>query len=144
MKPQITFKRVWSDEDLVELRIESSDGASSFTTQVYAAHETIRELLSSLETFKTQVHGGLYDVRLGEFGPEYANGAFRARLHFQSRGKLHISVHAQSEFKDFGNKNIASEASLYLVSEPALLDRWLEELREMAVGKRAEAVLECA
>lgn len=144
MNAGITFEKVWFDEDLVELQIVSCDSASTFTTKVYAAHDTIDELVAALNLFRLQVHGGLYDVRLGEFGPEYANGAFCARLHYQARGKIHISIRAQSEFNDFGNKNVASEATLYLVSEPALLDRWLSQLRELAAGERTEALLECA
>lgn len=78
------------------------------------------------------------------FGPEYANGAFVARLHFQDRGKIHVSINAQSEFEDFGIKRVASEAQLYFITETALLDNFITELKSLNNGNRTMASLKCA
>jgi len=144
MKPGITFEKIWFDDDIVELRISSSDGTSLFANKVYAAHQVIDDLIVGLNTFKDQVYGGIYDIRFGEFGPEYASGAFQARLHFQDRGKIYVTVNAQSEFEDFGRNNVASEATLYLISEPALLNNCIAELRALKSGERNDARLEGA
>ena len=142
MKPGITFEKIWFDDDMVELHIHSSNGTSFFTNKVYAAHQTIGDLIVDLDTFKNQVYGGIYDIRLGEFGPEYSKGAFQARLHFQERGIIYVSVNAQSEFEKFGIKQVASEATLYFISEPALLDNFISELKEIEEGRRNDACLE--
>jgi hypothetical protein len=144
MKPGIQISRVWSDIDVVELRIRVSDGTSSFTNQVYVDHATLEDAVSSLHAFKDQVHGGLLDLRFGEFGPEYKNGAFHARLHFPipGRGRLYLSCEQESEFGEFGKKTVASRAALHVKSEPTLLDRFIAEMRALAAGTSEEAYLE--
>lgn len=127
---------------MVELRIEACDGTSSFSNKVYVGHQNLSDLVVELNTFKDHIYGGLYDLRFGEFGPEYDSGALHARLHFHDRGKLLISVNMQSEYSEFGRKNVASEAKLYLISEPSLLDSFIQSLRAVSDGHRIDAELE--
>src|SRR5215510_13154315 len=123
MTKGIRFSNVWSDDDLVELRVEVSDGDSTFTNQVYVGHGMLADTVSNLSVFKDQLHGGLLDVRFGEFGPEFANGAFHARFHFPEPGRLYITCRQESEFVKFSKKTVASRATMYIKSEPVLLDR---------------------
>ena len=127
---------------MMELRIEVSDGASLFCNQVYVGYADFSDAVSQLDTFKDHIHGGLLDMRFGEFGPEYASGAFHARFHFPQPGKLYITSKQQSGFEDFGRKNVASEATLYLKTEPVLLDNFLEQLKALNSKKRDDAFLE--
>ena len=142
MKPKLAFTKIWQDEDMVELRIEVCDGTSTFSNKVYVGHPNLREVVVKLNTFKDHIYGGLYDLRFGEFGPEWGSGAFHARLHFHDRGKLLVSINMQSEYSGFGKKNVASEASLYLISEPSLLDSFILALRAVSDGHRIDAELE--
>ena len=96
----------------------------------------------NLKAFKDQVHGGLLDVQLGEIGCEYANGAFHARFHFPSPGKLYVTCRQESDFAEFGKKTVASSATMYLKSEPVLLDRFIVELQALVSGASTEAQLE--
>ena len=73
--PSITFRKIWHDDDVVELAVKVRDDASSFTTNVYVGHQQLKSVVEDLEGFRSQVHGGLYDLTLGGFGPEYANYA---------------------------------------------------------------------
>lgn len=142
MKPGIYFKKIWSDHDLIELQIDSSNGISLFSTNAYVGQQNLKDLFAELTVFKDQVYGGVYDIRIGEFGPEYSNGAFHARLHFQHHSKIHITVEAESEFNDFGGKNVASRTTLYVVTEPVLLDNFIVELKMLSAGSRDEAKFE--
>ncbi|WP_406667801.1 hypothetical protein [Gallaecimonas sp. GXIMD1310] len=144
MKPGITFENIWHDEDMYEFKISSCDGASVFVNKVYVGYGTFDETISALDTFKHQVYGGIYDIEFGSFGPEYASGAFQARFHFQEKGRVHITVKAQSEYEDFGKKNVASEATLYLSTEPAQLDNFIVSLKSLNNGNTNSAHLECA
>ena len=143
MSSGISFNKIWFDEDLIEFEISISDGVSLFCTKVYVGHQTFDELIADLNRFKSQIYGGICDLRLGEFGPEYASGAFHARLHFHKpgRGRLFITVSAQSEWSEFTETKVASQATLYLTSEPALLDNFIEELKRLHEGKENEATL---
>lgn len=142
MRSGIHISRVWSDDDVVELRILVADGTSSFSNKVYVGHAALEDAVSSLQDFKDHVHGGLLDLRFGEFGPEYASGAFHARFHFPVPGRLFVSCEQESEFLEFAKKDVASTATLYVKTEPALLDRFIGELRAVSAGTGEEAYLE--
>ncbi|TPQ25794.1 hypothetical protein [Methylomonas koyamae] len=145
MKPAIAFKKIWEDDDMVELTISFSDGKSLFQCDVYVGHQTMAEAVNDLSVFKNQIYGGLYDLRFGEFGPEYASGAFHARFEFHrsGNGKLSITAKAESDWNDFTHTKVASNATLYLKTEPVLFDNWLNELNGLKNGSSNEAVLEC-
>lgn len=143
MKQGIILKKIWSDEDLIEIEVAASDGFSTFRTRVYVGYGKLAELVEGLSRFKGQIYGGVHDVRLGAFGPEYANGAFHARLHFHrpGHGLIFITVHAESEWDDFTLSKVASRATLYLKTEPALLDNFVVELGRLRDGETDEASL---
>jgi hypothetical protein len=142
MKPGMKFTKAGSDEDMVELRIEIYDGNSSFVNRIYVGHRQLQGAVDGLRAFKDQIHGGLFHLRFGEFGPEYAAGALEARLQFRKRGKLLVQVSAQSAFERFEDQELASEAKLWLVTEPALLDTFIDALRAMTEGCSEHAALE--
>jgi hypothetical protein len=142
----IRLEKVWFDNEVIELKIETSDGESLFSNNVYIGHEAISDLIADINVFKDGVYGGIYDIEFGGFGPEYANGAFHARLHFQDGRKIFITVKAQTEYFDFGKKgvavkNVANEATLYLVSESAFLDEFILELKEFSSSARNDVQL---
>lgn len=138
----IRIARIWSDEDMVELTITVADGMSFFTNRVYVGYPDLADTIARLERFKAEIYGGLLDVRFGEFGCEYASGAFHARFHFQKAGRLYISCRQESDFREFGRKTVASSATIYLCSEPVLLDRFIAELRRVPADAQGEAYLE--
>ena len=142
MKPGIQFTKVWFDDDVIELKVEVSDGISSFSNLVYVGYSSLTEVVRRLGVFRNQIHKGLLDIQFGEFGQEYANGAFHARFHFPRPGRLYITSKQQSEFEDFSVAKVASEATLYLKTEPVLLDNFIDELRNLDARRREDAHLE--
>ena len=142
VKPEIRISKVWSDVNLIELKVEVSDGASHFSNQVYVGHPALADVVLKIKAFKDQVHGGLLDVQFGEFGCEYANGAFHARFHFASPSRLYVTCRQESNFEEFAKKTVASSATMYLKSEPILLDRFIVELQALVSGTSTEAELE--
>jgi len=144
MNPGICLKKIWFDEDVVELRIDSSDGTSLFSNKVYAGHTELDDLIAGLNAFGDQVYGGIYSIQFGAFGPEYAGGALDARLHFQEPGTIYVTVKAQSGFEGFGIKDVASEATLYFTTEPVSLDNFIAGLRALRAEPEGEARLEAA
>lgn len=138
-KPGITIRRVGADDDPMRLTITASDGRSTFSNDVYAGFDSLKEMIKGLGIFRNHLHGGLYNIRFGQFGPEYAGGAFEARLHFQTPGKLFVTVKAESDWEPFKKTEVASNVTLYLKSEPVLLDNFIEELQKIDKGEASEA-----
>jgi len=142
MTPGIKLAKIWADDDMLELRVQICDGRSVFVNQIYVGHKHLAEAVLGLDRFKDQVHGGLFNLRFGEFGPEYASGALDVRMHFRKQGKVLLRVLAESEFSDFDGREIASDATLHLLSEPALLDNFVVAIRMLSEGSREHAELE--
>ena len=88
--------------------------------------------------------GGLCDIKLGGFGQETAYGGFDARFHYanNANGKILITVNMQSDYFDFGIKKVASEAKMYLITEPGLLDNFIHHLSSLE-NKNEKIELEC-
>jgi len=143
MRPGLYLENIWFDSDVIELKVSVDDSESRFINRVYVSYRTLENLVDELNVFKTHIYGGIYDIELGNFGQEYANGAFLARLHFQDRGKIYISIRMQSEFYNFGKKHIANEAYLYVISEPVLLDNFINKLTSIHKEIGNIAILEC-
>jgi hypothetical protein len=141
MKPGIRIRMVRSDDDPILLEISSSNGESVFSHSVYAGFDALKKLVKELSNFRNHLHSGLYNIRFGQFGPEYGGGAFEARLHFQSPGRLFVTVKAESEWLPFKKDEVASSAVLYFKSEPILLDQFIEALEQLDSGKENEALL---
>src|SRR5262249_46020381 len=123
--------------------IATSDGVSYFCVTVYKAQESLDTLIEDLESFKGRLLGGLCDTEFGKFGPEYANGAYQARLNFYpaSPGRLRITVKAESDWYEFAETTVANQTILHLKSELALLDNFIGDLRKLRAGNSDRAVL---
>ncbi|MDX1958269.1 MAG: hypothetical protein SFU98_06830 [Leptospiraceae bacterium] len=139
----IVFEKTYDDESLIDLTIKVNTGDDFFTIRVYTSEEEIKKIYEELNQFKDQIHGGIYDLELGSFGPEYAGGAFLARMHFQARGKINITTKMQSSYFHFGKNEVAKEAILHLISEPALLDNFIIEFKHLGNESGKKAELEC-
>jgi hypothetical protein len=126
---------------MVELRVEAVTETARASVSAYVGWVDLKKTVADLQSFERAVHGGLYDMEWGAFGPEYGNGAVHARFHFVD-GRLNITFRAQSEYAPFGAKEVADEALLHLRSEAALLDRFIVQLQLVADGEADEAVLE--
>lgn len=146
MSRGITFKKLWSDGDVVELEIITSDGESTFRCRVFTSHAGLKSATEGLRAFKDHVHGGIFDLSLGRAGPEFASGAFHARLHFHSKGlgRLFMTVAAESEWFEFTETKVANRYAIHLVTEPALLDKFIGEIMKLQEGVTEQALLQLA
>ncbi|TFW30367.1 hypothetical protein [Duganella callida] len=141
MESKIELVQLWSDEDMAEFQVLASDGAASFSNKIYVGHRHLEEAVRGLQGFKDQMHGGIYDLKFGVFGPEFGSGAFLAHLRFEKHGKLHLTVNLQTEFFAFGEDEVANEITLHLLSEPALLDDFVRGLDAISKGYSKDATL---
>lgn len=138
----IKLTQIWADEDVIELEIEVSDGNSLFSTKAYTSHFDVNEIVSQLSKFQEQIHGGIFDLQIGNFGHEYANGALLARLHYFNPSKIYITVNIQSDFRVFKENKVASEAKMYLTVAPIMLDEFINELKALIAGENQSCFLQ--
>lgn len=143
MRSYIALTRKWADEHVVEILIEVSGGSSVFVNSAYVEHEWFARSHSALKTFSRQVHGGLYDLEAGGFGPEFGGGALHARFHYYRPNLLYISTHQEGEFVEFKRTWVAAEAKLFLRTEPGLVDSFIAGLPILERAEGERVILEC-
>lgn len=143
MNHSIRIATIWSDSDALQLRFEVSDGPSTFVSSAYATIGWFAKSAEALEQFGKQIHGGLFDLEAGGRGPEFADGAFSARFHWHRPNELFVSTLQESDFFEFKGLQVARCARMYVRTEPALLDRFVDELRIASTSEDPAATLEC-
>jgi len=143
MDPHLTITYDGSDEDVAELTFEVCDGGSQFLNSAYVGLNWLKDQAAGLATFSRQVHGGIYNLEAGDRGPEYARGAFEARFHYHKPTELYVSTFQQSEYFDFKRTQVAAEATLYLRTEPGMLDEFVRSLKGLERSKGSTAILRC-
>ena len=143
MLPRITITRRWSDNDVAQLAFAVCDGVSVFTNEAYVPLDWGATAAAALRVFGRQIHGGLFNLEAGQGGPEYASGSFRARFHYYKPNQLLISTSQQGDFFPFKHGEVASEAKMFLRTEPGLLDRFIATLPRLDASDGEQAALEC-
>jgi hypothetical protein len=143
MLPRIAITRTWSDNDVAQLTFEVCDGVSVFANEAYASPDWGATAAAALRTFAHQIHGGLFNLEAGEEGPEYASGSFRARFHYYKPNQLLISTIQQGDFFSFKGGQVAPTATMFLRTEPALLDRFITALPALDASDGGQTILEC-
>jgi hypothetical protein len=143
MLPRIVITRTWSDNDVAQLTFEVCDGVSVFANEAYDALDWGATAAAALRTFGHQIHGGLFNLAAGEEGPEYASGSFRARFHYYKPNQLLISTFQQGDFFSFKGSRVAATATMFLRTEPSLLDQFIAALPALDASDGGRAVLQC-
>lgn len=143
MLPRITITRTWSDNDVAQLTFEVCDGVSVFANEAYASLDWGATAAAALRTFGQQIHGGLFNLEAGEEGPEYASGSLRARFHYYKPNQLLISTIQQGDFFSFKGSQVAPTATMFLRTEPSLLDQFITALLALDASDGGQAVLQC-
>jgi hypothetical protein len=119
---QLTY--LYHDADIVELRITINNGRFSGSPDVYVATGQLTEAADALAGFPTHPQD-TRDYTFGTFGSEFAGGA--VRLQFYCRD---LAGHPSIE-DDHSKLGYAQRAEVVLDFDPAALDRFLTELREV-------------
>lgn len=138
----LTLTSVWSDESMLEFRVEVCDGTSSFVNEVYAGFGGMEEDLAALRYLLGRPEGGECDLAFGDVDRTWSGGGFRARFRFVLPGRLLVSCEQTSAPDEVGATKVSNSASVHFRSEPALLDRFVRELAAVAGGHRMTAYLE--
>jgi hypothetical protein len=140
MKTGIKLKKIWFDEQWLEFSIEVYKGNSVFYNSVYFFEYQLEALIKELKVFRNKIDDGQYEIKMERIEPcDY----FQASMRFAFGGKLFISTYQQSEYKKFPESEVADEAKIHLVSEPILLDNFIDGLSKIYSGFLDEAFLEC-
>ncbi len=107
----------------------------------YVNQQDLKKIAEELDIFRLQVHGGIYDLKLGNFGLEFWGGGFSARFYFHS-GQIFISTHQESEYFDFSKNKVANKAHMHLQTKAGALDEFVKSWQALSIGTVKEASLD--
>ncbi|WP_143167379.1 hypothetical protein [Massilia sp. CF038] len=138
----IKFHRSSLTEDEFELFVTACDGLSTFAVEMYA---TPRQLITHVEGLARilAMGGGIYDLQVGRFGPEFAGGAVQIRFHVRG-DVLFLGIHMQARHFEFGRFSVAPEGKLYVKAGLSALKHFVEEFRGLVDASRETATLTSA
>jgi hypothetical protein len=131
---------VWDDPpDLIELQVRAGNGRFGGDIRAYAAPDAVHALADALDGFPRD-STDVREFSLGTFGPDTAGGAASFRFACTDRAG-HAAVNLRLESGESPNQ--PETACFSFEFEPAALDRFVRELREL-IPRREHAVLPAA
>jgi hypothetical protein len=125
----IEFAVFWRDQDVIELRVMSSNGYVAGWTTAYVGHDMLPQVAERLKGFPSSTSDSR-DFGLGTFDPKYADGGLR--MHFYC---LDSVGHAAVEIKIRGDGCEAlgevESVALRIPIEAAGVDSFVAQVRAM-------------
>jgi len=145
MHSYLKFENVWFHNDLIELKITVCDGLNTFQTSVYSNYQVIEANSKKLDQFKALTDGGSTEVEFGGFGQEVEYGGFFSRMKVVPKERCQLLIFAKMETDhfDFGGETVASKAELYLITDAAHLNDFVENLKSIGQHQGNTSMLLC-
>ena len=131
---------VWDDPpDLIELWVRAGNGRFAGEVRAYAAADAVQALADTVEGFPRDPTDAR-EFTVGTFGPDVTGGAASLRFFCTDRaGRAAVEFRMESGEPP----NRPQTASFSFEFEPAALDRFVRELREL-MPRRGRALLPAA
>lgn len=79
METGIKFEVIWTDDDVVEVRVHASNGRFAGTADCYGGHDAISRLADAVRGFPTS-SDDRRELEIGTFDPAFAGGGARLVL----------------------------------------------------------------
>jgi len=126
MEIGIKFESIWSDIDVVEVRIAAWNGEFGGSADVYVEIGGILMAAAKLEGFPHNT-ADVCDLEFGSFGLKTAGGAVTLRFHSRGAvGRTFVETTIESAHDEFDH---AQRAILFAPVEAAAIDSFVANLR---------------
>ena len=140
-EPGLRIELLWIDDeiDMIEVRVEASNGRFAATAELYANFDVFARLATALRGFPAS-SDDRREFSAGNFDDAYGGGGFRFTLQCADpggSGRLELHVRAD---RDGSPHDRTETATFCLAVDASLIDRCVRQLdgiREPVVGARA-------
>jgi hypothetical protein len=129
---------LYHDGDIIEVRIVAENVSFRGSADVYVGTDGLLEAAAVLEGFPKD-RQDTREVVFGAAGPKFAGGS--ARLKFYCKDGAGHTAFLAEIVEDYRDQERAQCATVRVDFEPASLDRFLIELRQVEIEHRGTAVL---
>jgi hypothetical protein len=129
----------YHDTDVVELKVSAWNGTFAGSTRLYIGQGDLADTAKLLARFPV----GLEDrreVTFGAFGPDSAGGAMNLKLScIDGAGHCHLHLLIEADYD--GRNLLAERVEMHCAFEPAALDQFVDQMRELNSSLTGSAVL---
>jgi hypothetical protein len=129
---------LYHDGDIIEVRIVAENLSFRGSADVYVGTDGLLDAAAVLEGFPKD-RQDTREVVFGAAGPKFAGGSARLKFYCKD-GAGHTAFLAEIE-EDYREQERAQCTTIRVDFEPASLDRFLIELRQVEIEHRGTAVL---
>jgi len=129
----------YHDVDVVELRVSAWNGSFGGSTCVYVGQGDLADAATLLAGFPVSLEDKR-EVTFGAFGSDSAGGALTLRfacIDGAGHCQLHVTMEADHDRRDL----LAERVEMLSTLEPAALDQFVEQMRELNSSLTGSAVL---
>jgi hypothetical protein len=143
----LQLKYLWSDVDVIELRVIASNGIFSGGADLYAPTGGLAEAASTLQGFPANT-SDVRELQFGAFGSDSAGGG--ANLRFSCKGGAgHAVLEFRVESEDGNDTHLTwnrpeQSAHFFAEIEACAIDDFVAELRKLEDAKSGIATLRFA
>jgi hypothetical protein len=138
MDKGIQFSPIWSDIDVLKLRVAAWNGKFGGATDIYAGIGGLAEAATKIEGFPRHP-SDVREIQFGEFGPQWADGAIKMRFYCEDAAG-HAVVEARIE-SDHRETHTPQSALLLMSIEAAAVDIFVADLRLLETNLCGAALL---
>ena len=129
---------IYEDVHLLEIRVSAWNGRFGGTADVYIGLDQLKETATKLQRFPLDL-SDVREVAFGAFGPESASGGVSMRFYCADRaGHTYVDIRIESSEDSIGK---VQSVLMTVTIEPAGLDSFVEELRQMVANQARHAHL---
>lgn len=122
--------------------VSISDRTSFFNVFMYIHISSIAKLRKALCDLEIPAHGRNFEFQLGNFEPNVGGGGLRIKMLPQKSGKVLLQISAQSEWFEFYGELVKKNCSMFLVTEPVLIDNFIVSLESLCKYENDFSALE--
>jgi hypothetical protein len=127
---------LWHDIDVLELRVTAENAEFRGTADVYVGIDALLETANILAGFPKN-HLDKREIVFGAAGKKFAGGAVRLEFYCKDMAG-HAAFRATIE-GDYGDQEVAENATVCIDFDPAALDEFLIELKKIEAEHRGSA-----
>jgi hypothetical protein len=138
MNPGLKVTYLYHDIDLIKIRIAAENASFRGSADVYVGTDGLLEAAAVLEGFPKD-HRDTREVVFGTAGPKFAGGSVRLNFYCKD-GAGHTAFRAEIE-EDYEGQQRAQCATVFVDFEPASLDQFLIELRQIEEQHQGAATM---
>jgi hypothetical protein len=137
----LSFKIIWFDDDVLEVRVSCENGRFSGTADCYIGHSGFTDLAATIKGFPSS-NKDRREFELGTFNPGCAGGGVRIQLWcIDASGHVVADIRIRSAPEAHRNSKEES-AELSFRVEPAAIDEFVAALRGIQTVVDASVALQ--